>query len=88
MPHQGRQRGPLGFAQVRVAAGLVLDPIRAAVWGGEPEDTHKTVAWQPDALPTLSQSATLERAQALPAGVDASVALEARTCLRLARLAY
>ena len=69
-PGQGGQRRPLGLGQVRVATGPVVGPFRAAVWGREPENAPEAVALQPDALAARGQGTVLERAQALPVGVD------------------
>ena len=66
----------MGLAQVRVAAGPVLGTFRAAVWGRESEDAHEAVPLEPNALPVVGQGAVLERAQALPVGVDPPVTFE------------
>ena len=101
-PGQRGQRCPLVLGQVRVGTSPIVGPFRAAVWGGEPKDVHKAIALEPDALPARGQGAVLERAQSwsgrrpCPSGLTRRLRLrrvsqaqpQARTCFRLARLAY
>ena len=75
---QGRQRGPLRLAELRLAAGPILGPFRTAVWGRQPEDAHGAVAFEPDGLALRADGALGSRPQGLPVGVDQAVALEAR----------